>query len=132
MRQASRDTEDCRLGCLAGPFFDGELAPREVKRYLGHLSNCPVCRAELRAVRRLSQLIRDSGSLDPWDSGPEDVLAGEAERAGPARGEAEPEKATGRSAGRPGRERPALKPRPCPTARLAFGAAGGGPCGRAR
>lgn len=119
MRHVDRETletPECPLGCLAGPFFDGELTPREARGYLEHLFHCPVCRAELRAVRRLSQLIRSSGSLEPWVPGPEDVPDEEAARA--------------EAAERARRALSRLRPRPSPSSAPLAGATGGSPVGR--
>jgi len=112
MAHKSARKPDCPLSVLAGPYFDGALGDAEARRYENHLFGCPTCRAELRAVRRLSQLIRSCGFPGPWASGPEDVPVEE-----PIAEEA---------------ERPDLVPRPSPS--LALAAAlpvqGGGPGGR--
>ncbi len=68
------DKRTCPEAALASPFFDGELAPRQAVGFERHLKVCPACRAELRAIRRLSQLVRGWGFPGPWETGPEDEL----------------------------------------------------------
>ncbi len=84
MERVTRRTVDspsgCSRNCLAGPLLDGELTPREARRYLEHLRRCPECRVELRTLRRLSQLLR-TDRQGPWDPGPEDLLGVETEPA---------------------------------------------------
>lgn len=75
-RHASR----CGRSCLAGPFLDGELAAGEAESYQRHLAGCPDCRAELRTLRRLSQLLQTWGRPGPWATGPEDALEAEPRR----------------------------------------------------
>lgn len=109
VRRLGKRASPCGLGCLAGPFLDGELTAGEARRYLRHLARCPECRAELRTIRRLSQLLRAWGRPGPWETGPEDALEVEPRRESRA-------------------ERPS--PQPIPTASLACLAPGGGLRGR--
>lgn len=61
----------CPFAPLAGPFADGELAPREARAFLRHLFACRACREELRAVSRLSELLRGEASPGHWYDLPE-------------------------------------------------------------
>jgi anti-sigma factor RsiW len=79
-RRTVQGPAGCSRNCLAGPLLDGELTPREFRCYVEHLRQCPECRAELRALRRLSQLLR-TDRQGPWDPGPEDLLGEETESA---------------------------------------------------
>jgi predicted anti-sigma-YlaC factor YlaD len=37
-----------------GPYLDGDLGPRAIRRVDGHLGDCPECRAELAAERQVA------------------------------------------------------------------------------
>ncbi|RJQ11586.1 MAG: zf-HC2 domain-containing protein [Bacillota bacterium] len=118
VNQPLEQRPDCALSCMAGPYYDGELTPEESRRFLEHLFFCPVCRMEVRAIRRLSELIHSDGRPGPWTPGPEDECEAAAEwGAGHEMGLPSP-------AGAEGRRRPRLKPRPGTTP--AVGLAGGG------
>jgi len=109
VRSSGKHARRCGNGCLPGPFLDGELVAGEEAGYRRHLAGCPDCRAELRTLRRLSQLLRAWGRPGPWETGPEDVLAAE-----------------------PARERRAerLAPNPVGTTNLVILAVAGWRCGR--
>jgi len=79
-RRTGQGSAGCALSCLAGPHLDGELTPRESRGYVEHLRRCPECRGELRALRRLAQLLR-TDRQGPWDPGPEDLVGEETEPA---------------------------------------------------
>jgi anti-sigma factor RsiW len=48
MNQQCRKTRS-----LFGPYLDGDLGPRAIRRVDGHLKDCPACRAELQVERQV-------------------------------------------------------------------------------
>lgn len=67
--------EPCPFAPLAGPFTDGELSPTESRAFVRHLFECRACREELRAVSRLSQLLRGESGPGDWHDLAEAVAA---------------------------------------------------------
>lgn len=49
MNQQCRKTRS-----LFGPYLDGDLGPRAIRRVDGHLGDCPGCRSELQAERQVA------------------------------------------------------------------------------
>ncbi len=49
MNQQCRKTRS-----LFGPYLDGDLGPRAIRRVDGHLGDCPVCRAEMQGERQVA------------------------------------------------------------------------------
>lgn len=72
VRSAGSRVDGCGKLSLAGPYLDGELPPGWKSKYERHLTGCLSCRAEVRTLRRLSQLLQAWGPPGPWETGLED------------------------------------------------------------
>ncbi|MBM4016942.1 MAG: hypothetical protein FJ288_01225 [Planctomycetes bacterium] len=62
---------ECEQGQRVGAYHDGELPEASRAEVERHLRECPVCAAELRRLRRLSDLMRAAGGAEM----PGEVLA---------------------------------------------------------